>query len=667
MVRPAIGQGVSALVLAAAIACGGGETRTLVVKRVVSPVDPSCGAPADAQSIIVTALGEFPRSEGTAENLPIAPGQTVTIGKFPEATRVLEIGVLGQGAVPRAIGRTRAFDLTKLPDGAELPVFSAAPRGFCAVGPLAVARARPLVARAGLGVLVAGGVGADDAPVELVEWYDPDRATFVSLADTFYGDETLGLVGATMIALPGGRVVVTGGAREAYQLYTAATGEIGPALLLDDGRAEHAAVALDERRVFLVGGCATLTATGACDLATARGDTHVLDVDTGALTAGPALAAARVRPTVALTPDGRVLVAGGVGSDGAAIAFAERVDPAGAMPSERIGGVASGAVLLPAGSALFAFGAATPTAEVWVAPLGAVAATTLAAAPAARLAPSMTLLEDGSLLALGGIDAGAGGAEAAQYVDVDGRFVDLASAPATPAGDVARRVDHGAVRLDDGTVLIVGGRATATAPAGSEAWIYRHDLTGPFTSELLIHHVVNATQAQLLVASDPARARRMAGTDGRPPYVQIDASDGDAATVSVWVIAAGPTFLAPRITARVGALAGGVGVLVGFVDASAYDVVELRPAEPARLRRVGVAAEPEVVCAGTRVEAATLDATSVTPTVTIEVQPDGIRAQIGDAVVLDCALDAPLGAGHVGFGPIGVGASVRLDSVTVVR
>src|SRR5690606_28599329 len=111
----------------------------------------------------------------------------------------------------------------------------------------------------------------DGRPVIAMERYDADTGGFTVIAGDHYGRGEHGLVGASLTALGAGndRVVIAGGAAPAYQVYDAATGALSAALFLSPGRAFHAAVALDEHRVLVAGGCSPVSEQGVCPPASA--------------------------------------------------------------------------------------------------------------------------------------------------------------------------------------------------------------------------------------------------------------------------------------------------------------------------------------------------------------------------------------------------------------
>ncbi len=638
--------------LALAVAgCGDGATRTVVIQRVAPSVDPACGAPADARTITITALGDFPPDLATGDTRSVRAG-AIEIDRFPEDTRVLELRVEGPGGEERTIGRTAEIVLADLEDGDPVFVFMAPRRGFCPVDSMGTARADPLVARAGDRVIVAGGVDADGAPVDLVELYDPTRGRFESVAGSFYAP---GLAGASMTALADGRVVVAGGPQTAFQVFTLGDSDpFGPALLLENGRTYHAAAALSDGRVLLAGGCGDALPDGTCDFDEALLDSIILDVDAGEVQPGPSLSVARAGATAVVEADGRVLISGGVDAAGQPVTQAERIDPLGGAPSVGIGDVRGALARMSSGAVLAAFATGVSTDAVRVIPPGSPEASAQSAtAPVPRSGMTLTGLDDSAVLIVGGVDGD--GAEAAVYVPADERVVDLATAPS-----VARR-RHGAVRLDDGTVLVVGGE-DASGDALADAWVYRHDLTARFTSEFSL---ADPAQERLLAPRDPARV----AFEVAPERYIVSGRAGAGGLPSEWVIASGPQFVAPTVTARAGVLSGdGLAVLFGFRDERTYYYAELVAGAPARVRRIEDGEEQPLGCAGQVVTAAALDATSSPPTIEVAVDAERIRVQVGADVAVDCSVDEPAPRGHVGVGVIGdATASVRVDFLSATR
>ncbi|MBA3391166.1 MAG: hypothetical protein H0T89_00910, partial [Deltaproteobacteria bacterium] len=218
--------------------------------------DDPCGRPVGATELRVIAYstrGEIVRA--------VALDGALDITDFPADTEQLGVEVRIGGGEIAAAGKTAPLDFGALADGAAIPVFMAPPDGFCRTGALHHARIAPLVARAGDGVLVVGGVDAAGTPLATAERYDPATGTFSEVSVPAVLGET-GFVGATLTALADGRVVLSGGPQPVATIYDPVTHTFGESVLIE-GRAFHAAVATGERGVLLAGGCSSV-AVGAC-------------------------------------------------------------------------------------------------------------------------------------------------------------------------------------------------------------------------------------------------------------------------------------------------------------------------------------------------------------------------------------------------------------------
>jgi hypothetical protein len=510
-------------------------------------------------------------------------------------------------------------------------------RGFCPVDAMAAPRRNPLVARAGRGVLVAGGFDGDGEPVTSVERYDPDRGGFVAVAGSFYD----GLAGATMTALPDGRVVVAGGSASAYQVYDPRDDSIGQTLFLEGARAFHTAAALPDGRLLLAGGCGDVTAAGDCDFGDALTDSILLDVDTGAVTTGPGLAVARAGGSAVVEADGRVVLAGGVGATGEPVMQAERIDPSGG-PGQGIAAVQGRPAILASGAVLTAFADAVGTDAVAVIPPAGSSAVALPAASQPRTGATLTPLDDGAVLAIGGL-AGAGD-DAALYSPALESFASIAA-------PFALR-DHAAVRLDDGAVLIAGGRDDAGEVVAG-AWIYRHDLTGRFTAELSL-------AADTLSARDPSRVTREVG----PVRYVVTGSNAAADLPSEWVVGGGPRFVDPIVQVRGYADGGGLAVLFGFESPRDYLFAAAAAGEPVRVYRARSGVRSNALCTGVTLAATALDPRTPTPTLELRALDDQLTILLDDAVVAECELDEPAPRGAVGAGVLGdATATITIESL----
>jgi hypothetical protein len=181
------------------------------------------------------------------------------------------------------------------------------PRGgtFTETGAMGAARADHTATLLGDGtVLIAGGRDAEGAALASTELYDPVTGRFAP------GPQLLAPRAAHTATLAGGDVVVVGGARTERAL--ARTEMLrdgrwreGPPLATP--RVKHAAVALRDGRLLVVGGAVDVEGRALLD------DTELLDPRRGRVTAGPRLPDGQYKLSGAVVtlPDGRVAIAGG--------------------------------------------------------------------------------------------------------------------------------------------------------------------------------------------------------------------------------------------------------------------------------------------------------------------------------------------------------------------
>ena len=96
------------------------------------------------------------------------------------------------------------------------------------------------------------------------------------------------------------------------------------------GRAGAASALLFDGTVLVTGGTAATGVTATVDRYNVEGTTlkGKVTTTTGTFSAAPAMWIARTNHTATLLPDGRVLVAGGIGADGRAMSAVELFNPA---------------------------------------------------------------------------------------------------------------------------------------------------------------------------------------------------------------------------------------------------------------------------------------------------------------------------------------------------
>jgi hypothetical protein len=620
---------------AAAIGCGEDPAR---VRLVPVDVGGECGRPADANQLSITAFGE----SGEVKRA-IALDRAVEIGDFPDDTVQLGVEVLVGGGATGAAGKTLPLAFADLAEGAAIPVLMVPPGGFCPVGKLIEARRSPLVARAGLGVLVAGGIGPA-GPLSTAELYDPATGTFTAVeVPEALRDDTNGLAGAVLTPLPDGRVVLTGGPRGLLAVFDPETRTFGSTFAISPQRAFHGAVATTNG-VLVAGGCQGVDG-GTCNATPLRSSVEYR-LDGTSIVTGPNLADTAIAEGAELFDTGGVFVlAGGFGTAGEAHRFA-------LADREAIGLVGVGAqpTMLDGGGVLTAFAPdPDPPAgtTAMVTPTGGVVAAT--AAPALAGARLVTL-EDGRVVGFGG-DTGVDALGAARVIDYDptGDAWSL-RAPTPSPSQVAPEGKPGdqppplvapaAIRLADGSVLVIGGEP---APS-TNAWVYRPSLVGATSASVTASPTILASFG-VLTPSDPSTLVRSATWRLTSP--------GDALTARA--VVGGPRFARGSVKATVNVQAGGLALIAQQTAPERALIAHLIPGAPARLEANG-----QIVCTGPVVEAFS------NPVIAELEVGDGVALRIGEVTLLSCDHEATA-IGAWGVGADGAGSQIDVATVTVAR
>jgi len=307
-------------------------------------------------------------------------------------------------------------------------------------------------------VLVAGGYGYDGSPTNSVELYNPSNGTW-----TVTGNLDTGVAVHTATLLPNGNVLVAGGFNESTngEVYLTSAELYDPTLAtwtntgaMITPHCLHTATLLTNGRVLVAAGSDGFSTTNA----------ELYDPASGYWTNTGSLVSARQSHTATLLPNGKVLVVGGyyaTNGGGAILSSAELYDPAtgiwkatGSLETARY---SQTAILLTNGKVLVAGGCGSnnslssaelydPATETW---------TNTGAMSTPRFEHTATLLPNGNVLVAGGYN-----------VTNNGGGVFLASAEVF---DPARgtwtntfpmdtpRYGHTATLLLDGQVLVAGG------------------------------------------------------------------------------------------------------------------------------------------------------------------------------------------------------------------
>ncbi len=639
----------SGLALAAYMLQAGGCSdivdRRVEIVRVQPSADPGCGAPDDGRTMILRARGDFAASESTAQSVELGQAASFSIDRFPATTRLLELEVRGFGGALRTIGRSDLFDIEGLETDAQVPVFMAPQWGVCPTGPRTASRKGALLAGAGRGVLIVGGVLASGEPAESAEFYEPSLGSFISLDDTLYGQGSpQGLVGATLSTLSDGRVVLVGGAATAFQVYSPNLGAFGAPAFYREARARHAAVALADNRVFLAGGCSQLLGSDCVEDAALR-TSSLLDVDSGELTPGPVLALERIGGSAFVEGTGVILLAGGEDATGTPVTVAERVFLDG-RPSQLVDGVAGTAVQAESGAVWLGLAAGEQlesNALAVIAP-GMQAARTGLSAAFADASATLISLQDGSLLALGNSGA-------QRIRSLDGAAEDLRLEPLRSASGLQ------AIRLADGSVLVLAGQDEQASDA---AFILRPPLVGPFSAS------ASASFSSLALSE---------GLSARDAGAALRSGDGgDHLTLEVgsegreWLLVAGPHWRALDLQAGVATERGAITILLGWLSPSNHWKVRLAAGQDAALTQVVDGVELERGgCTSKRLSAEALSGAQGSHEVEASVRDERLQVAIDGAEVLNCEV-RDLSEGRAGIGIEGQpGDSLRLDIISLGR
>jgi hypothetical protein len=274
-------------------------------------------------------------------------------------------------------------------------------------------------------------------------------------------------------------------------------------------RTRHMATLLKDGRVFVIGGAtpsfelfdpihgsfasknspgtaggqtATLLLNGKVLVTYNDATAGIFDPATGVISATGSMQAARAASTATLLNDGRVLIAGGVDPKSNPLSSAEIFDPAAGTftPTASMQFARSGqtATFLPDGKVLV-LGGAVPTsitvqdslgqhviywqeslntAELFDPTSGTFSQT--GSLGTARTAHTATLLKDGTVLVIGGLDYAARVGVVYETALTSSELFDSTKGTFAPAASmVTPRAEHSATLRSDGTILVAGGKS----------------------------------------------------------------------------------------------------------------------------------------------------------------------------------------------------------------
>jgi N-acetylneuraminic acid mutarotase len=241
-------------------------------------------------------------------------------------------------------------------------------------------------------------------------------------------------------------------------------------------RAFHAAVALQDGRVLVVGGEGASGNTATATTLSLK-SVEIYDPSANTWTTKTSMSTARTAPTATLLSNGNVLVTGGVTTTATTTTYQSSAElynpttdtwtPAGTMTGS-VGRAYHTATLLTSGKVLVAGGTTNgtasttlaslydPTANTWTATAGAM--------PTGHFLHTATLMRNGKVLVAGGVTSGTTSVStAATYDPTTNTFT------ATTSAMPAVRQQHTASLLSNGKVLLVGGVGSSTTTIATTA------------------------------------------------------------------------------------------------------------------------------------------------------------------------------------------------------
>lgn len=312
-------------------------------------------------------------------------------------------------------------------------------------------------------VLVAGGIRRNQDFYRSAELFDPKSGRFSST-----GEMLVGRVGHVAVLLRSGEVLIAGGwighgPTDEAELYDPATGKFNEIAHMITKRGRPEATLLHDGNVLITGGA---DSGGAGTNIVAA---EIFDVRSLKFRPAGSMHYPRIAHTATLLPDGRVLIAGGRGSE--VNASAEIYDPkagtfseTGRMQTARYkhtaGLLPDGRVLIAGGSDEHDWQGTLSSAEVYDPKRGTFTATSHLNDARFKLPDEAVQLRSGEVLVAGG------NRYAEVYDGSSGKFAVVAG----DMGDARHYMSE--TLLSDGRVLLAGGYAY-DPEATAQTWIYQ--------------------------------------------------------------------------------------------------------------------------------------------------------------------------------------------------
>ncbi|HEV7558858.1 MAG TPA: hypothetical protein VGO00_25475 [Kofleriaceae bacterium] len=608
---------------------------------VVAAAD-SCGLPksSDLQGI---KLHAYAPSGEVIDSISSTSG-AVDLSDLPADTVQLGIEGFGVNSGTLLEGKSSPLVFDDLANGQTISIFMAPPDGTCPTGMMADARQAPLVARAGDGAVVVGGIGPS-GPVATAEYFDPASGTFAPVDVPPELIEANGLAGFVLTTMPDGRVVMTGGARY-LSIFDPAKSPLAftsPQVFAAEQRAFHAAIALDADHLLLAGGCTDVSSGACAGLFLTNTRIYALD-DLGHPVLGPMLSTGSEHASpqlfeLGIQTDGQTayVLAGGdiVPGLGGTPLVGERFEVDDAASTMLA--IQAQPAALDGGAVLTAFapdGSSPSGAVAVVVPDGEIAS--MSNGPPQGKS-RLVALEDGTVAGLGG---DANGAVHIYVPTTDSWKTVAAGGPTLSAPSL--------LRLADGSVLAIDGGASTT-----QAWRYRPSLIGASSGTVSASFPTMGTQDTVLVAPDPRPITHAVA-------YEITAIDD---TLSARALVGGPRMAAGSVQVS-GRVDGGIALIGQQLGPGRALVAHLVAGQPSRIDRIHDGTVT-TLCSG---EMPAFPGGNVAVDVALTVSGQSATVSLAHQTLASCALDS-LGndAGAWGMAPDGATAKITVFTVTATR